>query len=316
MRRDFVRGFTIAETLVSISILTVAVIGTTKIVASGRRALVSVDQASGSSYFQDVLATRGTLVATNLLFWMKNVSNGCVNAGYFLAGEVPPGVAASPFKSFIEADFLAPFDFDGHLITPFTSWANASSVPGLAALKGWYNAFLASPGVDPANLKDPVAAMVRRCVTATDRLTPSTNFTGKSEFRFCVLMSGSGTPLARTTSQSGSTAQMPSLVVGEVFAQTIDGYSGLPLGCVNKDLTVIDDIVTNRTVLMSVFIGEIRDYKASIDFQSRIFTSRSFTAPKTRRMLINCEHCINIADPAFQYECRDMIDVRKCEIKP
>lgn len=295
MRRS-ASGFTIAEALVSISILTVALFGTIKVATDVKKSSASSELSSGFNYYEDLLVARGTMVASNLLFWMNNVTDGCKGASYFFNHQVPPGRSTADL-ALVNVDFFTPLNFEEHELTPFTGWDLASSNASIARVKAWYDANASSHSADPE------VQVVSECVSNAVRAYPGKDFTDLAEFRFCLLLKSNVTPSARTRAQSGALGLDNSFIIGSFQARLVDLYTSGFVPCKNKDIDLTEQLTVNRSIEIDLKISEVKDYRLPYGKQSRYTITRSYSAPKSQRMLINCNHCLNLGDPAFRYEC-------------
>lgn len=302
-------GFSLAEALVSMTILTIASAGTVMLIAQSKRSAASSELTSSAAYYDDLLQARGSLLASNVLFWMNNVTDGCKNASYFIANQVPPGAAAANASALVAQDFSQPLSFRdnftqalGHNLKVFTSFSDAARIPSLGAVKNWYDAF--------SDKSHPVAALISRCVTpGGSLLTAGTDATNWGEFRFCVVARSNYAPDVLEAQQTGvpmGEAQRP-IVVGEFLVRQRDAYTGDGIACTNANASTSQQFNINRSMFINLTVGVVKNPHLSVSKQVLTSFSRSFTAPKSQRMLINCNHCINIADPAFQYECSAMV---------
>jgi hypothetical protein len=294
------KGFTIVEALVSISVLTVAIFSTIKVAAATKKVAAFSDLSSNYSYFEDLFVARGTLLASNLLFWMNNVSNGCRNAGYFLNNKVPPGRSSAEL-ALIKEDFFAPLNFEEHELTPLTGWDLADTKANVKGVKTWYDKNSA------AHSSDPEVQIVSNCVDHANRATPGKDFTDSSEFRFCLLLKSTLTPAARIRAQAGAKVFDTSFVIGEFQIRLVDLYSGNDAPCQNMDVSGSEQYAVNRSTEFALRIVEVKNYHLPYAEQSRTVLSRSYSAPKSQRMLVNCNHCLNVGDPAFRYECSTIV---------
>jgi hypothetical protein len=127
-----------------------------------------------------------------------------------------------------------------------------------------------------------------------------------------VALKSALSPGARMRAQAGITTDERTFVVGEFLVRSVDLFSGQDVTCKSKDLASTEQFMINRSLEITLTIGEVKNHHLPYFEQTRGMVSRSYSAPKSQRMLINCNQCINYADPAFQYECSYMVNVLKC----
>jgi type II secretory pathway pseudopilin PulG len=286
------RGFTLVEAMVSTLIIMVTAAGALSFTMKSKKNVANNELSSRFAYFEELLVSRGTLIASNLLFWSNNVTNACTGMGKLLYGR---DFSGGSDNLFVQQDFSIPLHFEGHDLYPFSGTAESGEATSVTAVKSWYTKNAAQ------DANDPTVKLLKSCLSA-DTISSTADLTGKGPFQFCMVLDATYDPGSRQAMANGG-RRLSQFVVAQFTVTPKDLYSGQNLLCENKDSSAISQFLPNRSFELVVAIGAVSNSDAAFVLQQRFVTTRSYMAPKQSRMLINCGHCLNVGDPAFQFEC-------------